>query len=336
MTKDNAVAVRGDYEAITSPQALTDRLDTSKFFDPSHLADKLSPVDQYIRNTNAVNLVWLREQEISPELASIALLGYMSAVESYMRALIRALINVDATCKEIVEAKSISFAAALHHRKEILPEALLEDISFAGPENIKKTISAFLGLPSQFPSMEAFFAEFEKISQLRHCCTHRFGKLGTKNAMALGLSAHTQFLEKPLKLSKKDLETAADILRNFVKNLNNIIFRGILDRSVIGGKTTGTPINITKIDWTWSYDADKATFSKYYKIFATTSDALPSPKKAELYERFASVFRPKPIQRKPVIPSAVLTGTSDKQAGDGETTAPMPPQVEPAKPPFVT
>jgi len=318
MTKDNSVAVRGDYEAITSPQVLTDRLDTSKFFDLSHSGDKLSPIDQYIRNTNAVNLVWLREQDISPELASIALLGYMSAVESYMRAIIRALINVDATCKEIVEAKTISFAAALHHKKEILPEALLEDISFAGPENIKKTINGFLGLPSQFPSMDAFFSEFEKISQLRHCCTHRFGKLGTKNAMALGLTTHTPFLEKPLKLSKKDLETAADILRNFVKNLNNIIFRGILDRTVNGGKTSGSQINVTKIDWKWSYDADKATFSKYYKIFATTSDAVPSPKKSELYARFASVFRPKPIQRSPAPLPATLPPAPVGQGAGGE------------------
>ncbi|WMY08674.1 hypothetical protein [Paraburkholderia phenoliruptrix] len=289
-----AAGTLADYGAITTTKALSRALDTTGLFDKTYVDGNLSPIDQFIKNTNAVNLVWLSRPDISPELASIVLLGYMSAVESYMRALLRSIINVDDTAKLVVEAQQISFAAAMHHDKAILPEALLEEISFAGPDNIKKSLNRFLGLQPAFNDMEIYFNEFEKISQLRHCCTHRFGKLGTKNAVVLGLSKHNGCLEKPLKLGRTELELAADILRDFVKTLNNLIFRAILDRTATGGKTTVKDLDSVKAGWTWTYRRDRKKFAEYYSVFASTTDAVPSPDAKEVYESFASAFKPKP------------------------------------------
>lgn len=288
------VGALADYGAITTTKALSQVLDTSALFDQTYADGNLSPIDQFIKNTNAVNLVWLSSQHISPELASIALLGYMSAVESYMRALLRSIINIDDTAKLVVETQQISFAAAMHHDKEILPEALLEEISFAGPDNIKKSLGRFLGLQPAFGDMEKYFDEFEKISQLRHCCTHRFGKLGTKNAVALGLSKHNSCLEKPLKLGRQELELAADILRDFVKSLNNQIFRAILERTATGSKTSVSGLNAVKAGWAWKYQQDRKLFAKYYSVFASTTDAVPSPGMKQIYSSFAAAFAPKP------------------------------------------
>ncbi|WP_175970913.1 hypothetical protein [Burkholderia sp. BCC0322] len=286
--------VLADYGAITKTKALSQALDTTSLFDQGHADGNLSPIDQFIKNTNAVNLVWLPLTDISPELASIALLGYMSAVESYMRALLRSIINIDDTAKLVVEAQQISFAAAMHHNKDILPEALLEEISFAGPDNIKKSLNRFLGMQPPFGDMEMYFTEFEKISQLRHCCTHRFGKLGTKNAVVLGLSKHNGCLEKPLKLGRAELELAADILRDFVKSLNNLIFRAILERTATGAKTTVKDLDAVKAGWTWTYRRDRKQFAKYYSVFASTTDAVPSPDLKQIYDSFAAAFAPKP------------------------------------------
>jgi len=290
MTKPLAAAnLLADYGAITTTKALTQTLDTAKLFDHEYVEGITSPIDQFIKNTNAVNLVWLSLTDITPELASIVLLGYMSAVESYMRALIRSIINIDDTAKLAVEAQQISFAAAMHHNKEILPEALLEEISFASPENIKKSLIKFLGLQPSFGDMEIYFTEFDKISQLRHCCTHRFGKLGTKNAVALGLAKHNNCLEKPLTLGRAELELTADILRDFVKGLNNIIFRAILERTATGGKTPSGLIAV-KTDWAWKYQKDRKKFASYYSIFASKSDAVPSPDARQIYDSFAAAY----------------------------------------------
>ncbi|WP_312378662.1 hypothetical protein [Pseudomonas oryzihabitans] len=291
MTKKTAQG-RTDYEAITSISPLTNLLDTASVFDEDYEGDHLSPLDQYIKNTNAVNLAWLRQDEISTELANIVLLGYVSAIESYMRALIRGLINIDETSRQLVESKTISFAAALHHKKDILPEALLEEISFASSANIKNTIGSCLGVGFSNSGMDAYFDEFDKISHLRHCCTHRFGKLGTKNAVALGLSQHTKFLEKPVKLSRDNLESIADTLRNFIKSLNNYVFRVVMGRTVNGGKTS-TNMTAIKIVWSWTYRSDKSKFIRYYRVFSTTLDAVPSPSALEVYKRFMLSHKPK-------------------------------------------
>ncbi len=226
---------QGGFEAITNISLLERSLDTSLVFIRDYVEESLSPIDQYIKNSNKINLVWMNEDVISAEFSSILLLGYISAVESYMRSLIRCVINIDPTSQFAVESKTISFAAAVYHKRSIMPEALLEDVSFVGSEHITKSLNSFLLVPPQkMKNMQSLFEEFDKISQLRHCCTHRFGKLGTKNAMALGLSNHTDLLEKPLHLSKEELGFVAASLRNLIKSLNNNVYRVLLERTVPG------------------------------------------------------------------------------------------------------
>lgn len=310
-----------DYRSITTTRPLSDTLDTTRLFDVTHQEPNLSPIDQFIENNNAINVIWLGRQSITPELSSIVLLGYMSAVESYMRAIIRGLINIDLTSRKMVEAHQISFGAAVNHKKHILPDALLEEVSFVGADYIKKSINKYLGLSPNYVGMDKYFDEFEKICQLRHCCTHRFGMLGTKNALALGLDEHNQCLGKPLKLTNDNLEIAAEILRNFVKNLNNLIFSSVLERSVRGGKTSaGVPVQ--KIEWKWVYYQDKKIFSKYYYLFSSTKDSIPSIPLRDVYNRFLSAHQPRATRRASrtaapaAAPAAPARAAPEAPAGD--------------------
>jgi hypothetical protein len=129
-------------------------------------------------------------------------------------------------------------------------------------------------------------AEFEKVCQLRHCCVHRFGKLGTQNGIVLGLEQHSAALEKPLSLDKEGLSQIASWLMSFAKAVNNYMFRTLLERSVGGNSPY-------MVSWSWSYAKDRYEFARFYRVFQTSNDATPSPSARELYDRFRSVKQPR-------------------------------------------
>ncbi|MCV4861498.1 hypothetical protein OFB63_36165, partial [Escherichia coli] len=75
-----------------------------------------------------------------------------------------------------------------------------------------------IGMKGQRPiEMMKCSSEFMKVCELRHCCVHRFGKLGSKNAIRLGLAEHMKHLEKPIILNNDDLEQIAFIVENFIR-----------------------------------------------------------------------------------------------------------------------
>lgn len=280
-----------DYRAITNTNPLKGGFDTTLIFDASRRIGEISPIDEFITNNNEINKIWLGPNEPSPELASLVLLGYVSATESYMRAVFRGLIHIDCSCRRHLSGSQISFAAAMNHERINMPDALLEDTTFIGAESVKKAVGRFLNLPKVFPGMDKHFEEFEKICQLRHCCTHRFGKLGAKNAAVLGMSAHNRFLEKPLKLTSATLSDAAEILRTFVKSFNNEIFGKIMERTV--SEQLNQSISPTdKVVWVWDYNIDKPIFERYYKLFASKNDSIRSKSCKTTYDGFVTTLKP--------------------------------------------
>jgi len=271
------------YTSVTSVQALPDKIDTTQIFDKSFQESSISPIDQFIDNTNQLNRIYLNApQPLTRELGAIVFLGYMSAVESYIRAMIRGLINTDEYSSRLVEARLVSFGAALHHSRALLPEALMEDMSFAGSANILETLKGFIGIKGQIPSeLKKPYELYNQACALRHCCVHRFGKLGTKNAIELGLGEHKELLEKPLLLSTADIEAIADILRTFVKSINNFVFRTLLDRIAKNKDDEGK--QMYGASWTWDYRKDKKRFSRYYSLFSSTMDSPPSLNAVDVY-----------------------------------------------------
>lgn len=277
-----------NYFDIATVQAMRQEIDTEKLFDKSFKEKIISPLDQFLTNANKLNLIWVKNSDISRELATIVFLGYMSAVESYIRALVRGLIQIDYYSLMIASSKEIKFGAALYHSKQLLPEALMDDFSFVHCDNIKTTFKDLLGL--QLILNDKIENEFNKICQLRHCCVHRFGKLGAKNAMKLGIDKHNSLFEKPLNLSVTDLSLIAQNLRSIVKHINNAIYKETLDRTYPVPKNKekrkeNEAKGIMNI-WAKNYNEDKERFKKYYDLFSTKKDSVKSPSANDLYDAF--------------------------------------------------
>lgn len=214
---------------ITS-SAVISSIDTSKYFMSTYLEPNASPIDQYFENNKTLNLIALTGN-FSNEKAAIVILGYMSAVESYLRAIFRGTIVIDEYAQKLVEKMEVPYAAALHHENNNLPEALFEGTSLANPNNIKASLREFIGIKGKLPSdVIKVLDEFAKICEIRHCCVHRFGKLGAKNAVNLGLGNHSTFLEKPLNVNQTDLEEISYILRAVVNTINRFMYESLLDR----------------------------------------------------------------------------------------------------------
>lgn len=284
------------FELCNNP-ALVFSFETHKKFDALSIDNNNSPLDLFISNTKQLHL--LRSSGITTTLGHLLLLGYVSAAESYLRALIRNLINHDEYIQSIVSDKTVSYAAAHHHKKELLPEALLEDFSLASPYNVFETLKDIIGMKGQRPSeMIKCSSEFMKVCELRHCCVHRFGKLGSKNAIRLGLAEHREHLEKPILLNDEDLEQIAFIVENFVRTLNNTIFKFIMNRTAENKNKEKGGGRFYDSEWTWIFEQDRERFCKYYKIFSTSNDTLPGLSLEDSYKLFVNFYKPNPPARR--------------------------------------
>jgi hypothetical protein len=213
----------------------------------------------------------------------------MSAIESYVRALITGLVNVDAVSRRQAGTKLISFAIATSHpNPTLLPEALMENMAFSSAGLIEKALKEIVGLTKLSEDLKATLAEFEKLCQVRHCCVHRFGKLGSQNAMELGFEHHRHAIEYPFTPSPADIERIADVLQGTVRTLNNFIFREVIDRTSEFEFRTDAPWV-----WTWHFGRDRRRFQAYYELFALTRVQPSSPNIKAVYDSFRREHLPR-------------------------------------------
>ncbi len=270
---------RVNATGITIPAA-----DTTAYFDVAYLETVESPIDKFfikIRDLNLLNTkidsVTMFTADLKKTQNNLILLGYVSASESYFRELIRQLIVIDRRSRLASENQMLTFGAAIHYSKELLPEALLENCSFASKKNIIDAFKDFLGLKGHTPQeVEKVLSEFEKICQLRHCIVHRFGKLGSNNAIKFGLESHLDCLEKPLVLNINQLYQVYQICENTILVINDHLYKRIMIR------TLEPDIS----DWSWDLRKDKNKFEKYYSLFASLQKPpMPVSSATEAYNK---------------------------------------------------
>lgn len=219
--------------------------------------------------------------EVDAQLNNLVLLGFISAVESYLRSLTTRLVWIDPHVEKKVEDMKLSYGAARHHRSiELLAEAFLEDMTFISKEKIESLFRQILGLEKIPERVQLMLREYERICQLRHCIVHRFGKLGTKNAINLGLKEHRELLEKPIQITAAQLQDMALSLFMTVKTINNFVYDGVLKRQAK-----------LSTEWTWDYAIDAARFRTYYEVFSTKLDAEPSEKPELAYVAFQATCK---------------------------------------------
>lgn len=293
------------YSDLVPVQAATTLLDTSTMFRGNPPQDNTSPYDQYMTNTEAINRIYLSQavdgeqlrDKLDPELSALVVLGYMSAVESYMRALVRRLIEVDEMVHGLVEPMNVSFGAARHHTRELLPEAITEHISFAGSKGFKGLILDFLGVKGNLPEdIVKTQNEFLKICEIRHCCVHRFGRLGSKTAIALGTSTHKSLLEMPFHPTLLELQRISAGLNNFVQILNNFIFKSVVER--IPRHERDVPKSVYSWSWRGNWQQDRKKFTEYYLIFASRSQTGATPAPHIVYRSFKTSIILQPTGKK--------------------------------------
>ena len=198
----------------------------------------------------------------------------IAAVESYLRTLFRRLIALDEICQEQVHNQDVSYGAAIHLAKELLPEAILERISFVSRNSIANAIKDLLAIKGALPpELETAIKDYVRVCQLRHCAVHRFGKLGVSNAISLGLSDHKTLLEKPLRLDYVALQNTIAISTGMVKTLNNFLFNEMLSR-------------LPPSSWSGHYTNDKPLFITYYKLFSDKVSTNRTAQPGQIYRQF--------------------------------------------------
>lgn len=233
--------------------------------DPSNLAsDDDSP---------GLNAASSADDEVTIQLNNLIFLGYMSAVESYFRCLTRQLIWADDLTASKVNDLKISFGAARHADPKLLPEVLMEDMTFITLDSVKNLLNAVIGVGVN--GVVDVIDEYDRICQLRHCIVHRFGRLGSKNATKLGLRTHKSLFEKKIKISSRQLEELRFSLLNFVRALNNHIYANVLERSAKYSD-----------EWKWNLEEDIEAFDIIYSVFRKTRAPGESVSSARAYQAF--------------------------------------------------
>lgn len=259
-------------------------IDTTQLF--RHTGEVWSPIDKFIANTNAINVILAGatvDRDPSPELCSIVVLGYLSAVETYFRTLLSRLAHIDELTMEALGQKQLLFSVAMKRPRESLAEALYED-SFASVKELKARLGE-IGMSKLPTEIEVALGTYESICHVRHCCVHRFGYLGNKNANDLGMSKHHHLIGGLFSASTDELANIADALQVFVKTCNNHIFKFVTDRTVTAQNDPGHDFEWAW-RWSWKYKADKKHFKPYYDLFALVVGRPASVGIKDAYKRF--------------------------------------------------
>lgn len=283
------------FEMSGTSQAST--LRSSSLFDADYSDPSTSPIDQYLDNktsylkligchlinSNNNNKFYSLAQTRSPEwqkLSNLLILGFVSSVESYCRAIIRRVLLIDDRARKNSYSSQLSYGAALHHNRDLLPEALLERVSFTSAEEIFEKIKSYLGIglaaeKQSNTKLNDAMVNYNIICELRHCVVHRAGLLGSNNAMKLGMDDHSSFLEKPIYLDITAVQNIALIGESVVRELNNALFAKLLSRTV------------QDENWEGSFQEDSEVFCKYYDLFISREKKCDTHM-AACYDSFAN------------------------------------------------
>ena len=247
---------------------------TADLFDVSHVESVESPIDQFLVRLRAINKLSPEPAKFDSLQAQLVLLGVVAAVESYFRTLLRRLIALDPACQECTEEQAVTYGAAMHLSKPMMPESMLERVTFVSEKSLVEAIKDFVGVKGALPpELIATIKDYVRVCHLRHCAVHRFGKLGVKTAIFLGLKEHQPSLEKPLLLNYAALQNAIAIATGVVKTTNNFLFNEVLSR-------------LPESTWKGIFGRDKRSFLPYYGLFADTVSSTKAGPPRVVYDLF--------------------------------------------------
>jgi hypothetical protein len=325
---------------ITPSEALTETLDATLLFPETAISTVVSPVDRFIENSNRLSVIYANSpfrEAFTPELGAVLLLGHVSAVESYLRGVVRGLVHDDEHTEFLASPKELTYFAASHHARDLLPEALLESISFSSAATVSSTLKEFCGITGMgngnFPKeLKPVFDKYSDICQLRHCCVHRFGLLGASNAHKLGLPKGSRQIEKSLSLTVDMLEDISSILQKFVLSLNAYIYQDVLERTFSRSILNTPDESEHQYDTKWALDfvQDETRFARYHSLFAVTAVNPPSPSLQASYDAFLLWIQDTLAERARVMQRSAQQRAQQRRAPAQSASASAAPNVPPA------
>ncbi|MBK5502237.1 hypothetical protein [Peribacillus sp. TH14] len=235
-------------------------LESKKFFQECSPIIK-SPIDNFYEI--CTKYVKLTKPEIVgeyPDITRLLIMGYVSAVEEYLRNVFCYVINICPQARDKASDKMIKFGSVDYYDLSKIAEGLFDASSFASGKEIKSKTRELLDIDiKENSSLDVAMKEFNKICHLRHCAVHSGGILNGHNAKELGLSRDD--VKSVLKPDLIAVQEALLVCYSFVRAFNQHVFEKTLER---------WKNKLSLITGNWA--AENELFTKFVNIFWSTTD----------------------------------------------------------------
>jgi hypothetical protein len=226
-----------------------------------------SPIDDYYSYVeHLLTLGDAAALQGSETLGRLLLLGLVSGVEAYFRAVLAGALRVCPVSRANAADHMIPFGAIDYYGVDEIELGLFDAASLAGADEIKKGTKKLLGIDVHASSsVDVALREFDKVCHLRHAAVHARGTLGRGNASALGFASDEG--RRSLKLDLPALHQAGTVCHSTVRAYNRFLYEKLVRRWRKDGLFAG------------SWDADGSAFQPLFELFRSKRDAV-GPKSA--------------------------------------------------------
>lgn len=237
-----------------------------------------SPIDDYY--TYVEQLLRLGDPATlatNDTLGRLLLLGLVSGVEVYFRAILAETIRVCPVSRAQAADQQIPFGAIDYYGIDAVEWGLFDASSLAGRDAIRSRTGKLLGITiSQGDSLDGALREFDKVCHLRHAAVHARGGLGRGNASALGLEVEEGRMA--LTLGFPTLHQAGLACHSTVRAYNRFIYRKTVERWLGRARFSG------------SWPEDRAVFKPLHDLFYSRVDRKGPPNAFQAYRSLVSVI----------------------------------------------
>lgn len=195
----------------------------------------------------------------SPVLGKLMLLGLVTGVERYIRAVLAGTVRLCPVSRSHAANQQVAFGSFDFYGPDSHEWALFDSSSLAGHDEIRSRTEKMLGLNARTDSsLTSALTEFDKLCHLRHASVHTRGVLGRGNIIALGLDSQNTNLQVDLDFAQ--VQNAGLACHNTVRAFNRFIYESVIQRWISQKILSG--------DWS----ADRTLFRQFYNLMYSKID----------------------------------------------------------------
>ncbi|WP_025116595.1 hypothetical protein [Lysinibacillus fusiformis] len=275
---------------VNNPE-ITNDLDCKQFFVQTTPSQR-NPIDQFYNV--CTEYVKLTKPEIYsgyPDLSRLLLMGFVSAVEEYLRGIFSEVLSVCPMSKEHASEKMIKFGAIEYYSNSKIAIGLFDSSSFASSSEIIKRTKELLNVDvNSENSVKAALDEFEKVCHLRHCAIHGGGILNGHNAKELSLEK--SYVNRLLRFDMTAIQECLSVCYSFVRAFNSFISKKII------GRLMG---QVIKGYW----DEERDLFKSLIDIFYSKIDIPNEINYKGIYRKISPLISFKDISENPQNKNAI-------------------------------